>query len=128
MNDTQTLDKKLEGRREFFFPNFNDNGYNCSKYRMSDEVVKFEGLKLPSRVEVLNTSGEWQQFPVIFIHRGTYENAKKNAGSLIIFLAGGSYTSRNYNSFNDDKLLKDAKNLGLTEGNIMNAKSYYLPD
>ncbi|MEK6860950.1 MAG: hypothetical protein AABY07_03170 [Nanoarchaeota archaeon] len=113
----QSLERSIEQEElEFIGPDFNFNGYCNARYRMRNTSVRLGDIEVPTRVEALNTRGEWQQFPVVFIHYGTYEAMKNNDGQLVMFLPGGKYTSKPYSPITDRELYQQAKKLGLTMG------------
>jgi hypothetical protein len=113
----QTVGEEKTGYKEFIAPDFTNNGYCNAKYRASDASIQLGDLKVPVRVEVLNSKEEWQQHPVVFIHYGNYEGRKAGRGMLIIFLPNGNYSSRPYDSGAYRDLYKKAEELGVTKGN-----------
>lgn len=123
----QILDNNCKIRKykfiNFLGPDFNNNGYCDARYRMSEHSIDLAGTDVPTKVEVLNTGGGWQQHPVVFIHYGSYEARKNCGGSLIIFLPKGRYTSRPYDPFFDGGLYKQAEEFGLTKGSQIDVKS-----
>ncbi|MBU2497146.1 MAG: hypothetical protein KJ767_03750 [Nanoarchaeota archaeon] len=125
------MDVKAEGLetliREFEGPNHEVNGYALALFRSYGPVLELVGertywnsrygaeshiINVPSRLEVLNNKGEWQQHPVIFDHHN----------HLTIFLAGRGYYSIYNGISNDKKLYEQAKEKGLTQGSIFNLK------
>ena len=101
---------------EFLGPDFNFNGYCDARYRMSNTAVDLGDVQVPSRVEALNTRGEWQQFPVVFVHYITDGARQSGFGLFVMFLPGGKYSSRPYDASTDRDTYQKADSLGLTEG------------
>ena len=92
------------------------HSYDSAKYRASEETIKLNDLKVPSRLEVLNQHGKWQLHPVVF----------REGSNLIVFLDRGRWTSLSCGSLASygGIIEKKAEELGLTQGNRSFIRSF----
>ena len=120
--ESKTLEEKVD-YIETLGTNFN-NPYAKAKYKISKKTINLGEFEVPGDVQVLNKDEKWQDHPVVFIDYGNYEAYKQGKSTLIVFLVGGKWTSRNYNPFCDLEVYKQAEKLGLTKGNRSDVKEF----
>lgn len=112
---------------EFIGPDFNSTQHSNARYRAYYPIKILNTtfgnhlyqIEVPSRLEVLNSIGEWQPHPVVFINN---QFKKQWSNSLILFITDKEYYKIPIDAKSDlsSKIYVEAEKLGLTTGNREN--------
>lgn len=89
-----------------------------ARYRLSRQTVSLREYEVPQRIESLRVTGEWEEYPSVFVDP-EFERAGRQR-MLVLILKDGGIHREPYDFRRHKGLLEEAKKLNLTNGSRSN--------